>query len=225
MSAPPTLRTLCMGQFGGVLRQLDIGLADCDEKTRQLVAQKDELLLQLGAVSNALEQLHFARSSLLDSREDLIDDLRDTLPLATPEIQEQLAVAEAACKLAKTDSVETPPGRDRPSTSSKLASEGSPRVANWRLPASDVRAVAPKKKKSSSTKGGTTGDDPATAAGRRAWSTEERSQRLAAVLPADEEERVALLRRQLAVCEIPAGAPAQPKAHNTPQWMAYISTP
>ena len=173
------LRVLCMQQLGTVFRDLNAGIQNCEEQTRAMDKRKTELLVELGTISDALEEVYACHMALRDSRQCFIDDVADAVPHSS--VSDLLAQLEAAVPPA---AVQPEPGRPA----------GRPAGPQPTADASSATKL-PRKRQPR---------DSAAAPGGRACS-EEKARRRDAALPSDEGERAALLRRQLCLCELPAG--------------------
>ena len=190
----PSLRTLCMAQLGDVYRQLNGGIASCDEQARSMDKRKKELLVELGAISDALEELHQCRTTLCESRDDFLEDLASTAPeVPMTELLEKLRAAAPAPTPA-TEPAPLAPGPAAVVAGGDAPEPTAPEPQAARLNRSGAARASRRKARA----------EPGAAGGR--GSAEEKARRLAAILPADEAERAALLRRQIAVCELPAGS-------------------
>jgi len=75
----PTLATLCEGQLASTFSTMASVEASCAEQTCALTARKDALLVELATVSEALEQLSVCARRVREAREDLVDDIADTM--------------------------------------------------------------------------------------------------------------------------------------------------
>eukprot|EP00966_Prymnesium_polylepis_P181487 4203693-Prymnesium_polylepis.1 len=94
MAPAPSLRTLCMRQLGDVYRQITDSISTCDDQVRVMDARKNELLVELGAISDALEEVHSCREALNESRECFVEDLADAMPnVTTSDILDQLLLS------------------------------------------------------------------------------------------------------------------------------------
>ena len=152
--AVPSLASIASTSLTSHVHGLDAAIARCVDQSKELTARKDALLVELGVVSESLEQLHVAKTQLMELKEDVVLDVQECLP---PDIS-----------ISLQRSFENPP---------------PPPPAIIKKPPLNKKA----NKKSS-----------------RA-SAEVKAERRAAVLPSDDAERAALIRRQIVVRGLPPG--------------------
>ena len=82
----PTLRALCESQLASTFAALRDVEADVAAQRSELSARKDELLVELGEVSESLEALYVSHANLRATREGLADGVRDALGGAAEEV-------------------------------------------------------------------------------------------------------------------------------------------
>ena len=79
---PPSLAALSVDALRGRVRGLDGAIAQCTTQSRELSDRKDSLLVELGVISDSLEELHKCRTQLEELREDVLDEVHERLPPA-----------------------------------------------------------------------------------------------------------------------------------------------
>ena len=179
------------------VRGLDGAIERCAAQSRDMTQRKDALLVELGVLSDSLEQLHLCRQQLHELREDAIEEIDERRrPDAARELDHQ-----------KIERPSSPPTATVPTSSPPAPLPAAPTTpAPAEVPARPP-ASAPLDDVSETQQSQGGADE----ARRRAYhggraSAEFKALRRAAALPADEHEREALVRRQVVVRGMPPGA-------------------
>ena len=120
-SAPPSLANICEQHVGGLLQTISSTVASCDAQAKLLSARKDELLVELGSVSETLEELSGCRQQCLGMRAALEEELRESLaPGAATAILARMeaagAAAAAAAATAAAEAAHAPAAATQPMT-------------------------------------------------------------------------------------------------------------
>ena len=165
------------------VRGLDEAIARCVTESRDMTQRKDALLVELGVISDSLEQLHLCRTQLEELREDAIEEMDERRTNGARKLDQQ--------------QIEQP-------KATEPTSQPAPMLA---APSAPAPAQEPAQPPASVPHEDVSADE----ARRRAYhggraSAEFKALRRAAALPADEQEREALVRRQVVVRGMPPGA-------------------
>ena len=187
----PTLLDLCARSLHPVVSQVDTAIADCKAQTCALDKRKDELLVELATVSESLEDVHRCRVQLEAMLEPIVEGIMEMRPQAAAEAMLDRLRAPVASACSPCD--------DAQGVSPHRGGDGSGLKRGGAKAESD-REQQRRKKEERLAAGS------AKAESGREQQRRKKEERLAAVLPADEVERDALLRRQVVVRGLPAGA-------------------
>ncbi len=96
MASPPALRELCESHLSSVLAGIERVDAQCSLESDELTREKDALLVRLGAISQALEDVHASRAAVRAARTAFVSDVREALPGSDALNRIEAAAAEAA---------------------------------------------------------------------------------------------------------------------------------
>ena len=172
MDVVPSLSALSTSALLTQVRGLEATIARCIDESRTLTSRKDALLVELGAVSDALEELHKCRMQLEDMREDILDEVHEQLP---PEISHQF------------EKPQPQPPSTAPQPPQLLQPPQPP------PPQPPLQPPPPREQRPKHTEAKTKKTKQAPKGGGGRASAEVKAQRRAAALPSDDAERAALM--------------------------------
>ena len=209
-STVPSLASLCERKFAHVLGNIRGTIANIKAESRVLDERKAALTVELAAVADSLEEMHRCKKQLEDMEDAMLDDIHGQLGEARGDALER----RVESLLHEHDQRGPPPQQSQPLLAEECLEEeqSSPPRSVPKVPTQPLQPALPPQNPTPtagarSTAGGKKDKDSLKKVNNgRAWTEEHKARKRAAALPADDAQRVALLRRQVVVRGLPAGA-------------------